>query len=202
MHRGGTEEWEPGTPVTDVDEFEIEAVEEQVAEHSEIRRAEQPEREQQLELDRLHELEQPPDPTPEPTESPRHEDGWTPFIPTSEEPPEEPAELTAVPPPPATGEPSDRAETMKETESLWQTEEPMVDRKQAQQSDWLAETGMPDTTLSFPERGPAMRLLDHRPEEREAMRQRVSTLFPVPDTVDWSVGELDYDRSQDAVADE
>ena len=54
----------------------------------------------------------------------------------------------------------------------------------------------PMPTFSFPkrERGPAMRLLDQRPEERKAIRERVSNLFPEPETTDWSVTELDYRR--------
>jgi hypothetical protein len=45
-----------------------------------------------------------------------------------------------------------------------------------------------------PGRGPAMRLLDERPREREALQERVSTLFPDPETTDWSVRELSYNR--------
>jgi hypothetical protein len=208
--RGGTEEWEPQTPPveptvvgSDLGEIDLSVVEEQVGEHSEIRRIEpDPQLEGQMQLDSEPEPETPADPaTAAPKESPKLvNDGWTPFIPTAEDSPEERDEFV---PPPSAGEaepleepeePSDDRATMQESEPLWQTGEPMVDRNQAQQSDWLAETGMRETTLDFPERGPAMRLLDQMPEEREARRQRVATLFPVPDTVDWSVGELDYQR--------
>jgi hypothetical protein len=59
--------------------------------------------------------------------------------------------------------------------------------------DWLGELGSSDT-LDWPERPAALKMLDRRPAERKAARDRVSHLFPRPETTEWSVGELDYDR--------
>ena len=62
--------------------------------------------------------------------------------------------------------------------------------------DWFAqaEHGRGGETLDFPKRGPAMRLLDQRPEERKKMNERVSTFFPDPETTDWSISEIAYER--------
>ena len=51
--------------------------------------------------------------------------------------------------------------------------------------NWLEE-GEKSPTLDFPERGPAMRLLDHREQEKAAVDDRVAHLFPRPDT-DWNL---------------
>lgn len=59
--------------------------------------------------------------------------------------------------------------------------------------DWLGELGSGDT-LDWPERPAALRMLDQRPAERRAARDRVEHLFPPPETTEWSVAELDYDR--------
>jgi len=109
---------------------------------------------------------------------------WTPFVPTADE--EEQS--------------SEGAEMMKESVPGRENREGMVERPQPQVEDWLAESGNPGDTLDFPERPPALRLLDQRPEEREAIRQRVSGLFPRPEPTEWSVGELDYDRTRRARA--
>lgn len=69
-------------------------------------------------------------------------------------------------------------------------------QKQATQvaaDDWLGELGSQDT-LDWPERPAALRMLDQRPAERRAARDRVEHLFPRPETTEWSVAELDYDR--------
>jgi hypothetical protein len=58
---------------------------------------------------------------------------------------------------------------------------------------WLDETDS-SATLDWPERPAALRMLDRRPAERQATRDRVEHLFPRPETTQWSVGELDYDR--------
>jgi hypothetical protein len=58
---------------------------------------------------------------------------------------------------------------------------------------WLDETDS-SATLDWPERPAALRMLDRRPAERKATRDRVEHLFPRPETTEWSVGELDYDR--------
>ena len=215
--RGETSEWEPARPVAEsLDEMPIGEVEEIVAEESKIRRvlpAEQPSlMDEPLDMDRFAEPVQSSTPQQQPPfdESPQLvSDGWTPFVPTIEEEDEvfeeELTTLRALPDPPPDPEPlfaedpeepSDGEATMQESAAARQTREPMAHRNEARSDDWLAEAGDPGATLNFPERGPAMRLLDHLPEEREAMRQRVSTLFPVPDTIDWSVGELDTERQR------
>jgi hypothetical protein len=70
------------------------------------------------------------------------------------------------------------------------------DQAMAHQSDdgtWLDELDS-GTTLDWPERPAALRMLDRRPAERKAARDRVEHLFPRPETTEWSVGELAYDR--------
>jgi hypothetical protein len=42
--------------------------------------------------------------------------------------------------------------------------------------------------------GPVARLLDRRSEERDAVADRVAHLFPRPETTEWNVRELNYDR--------
>lgn len=59
--------------------------------------------------------------------------------------------------------------------------------------DWLGELGSQDT-LDWPERPAALRMLDQRPAERRKVRDRVEHLFPRPETTEWSVTELDYNR--------
>jgi len=93
-------------------------------------------------------------------------------------------------------EPSEAAEKMEESVPARQNRQGMV--KRTQPEDWLAESGNPGDTLEFPERPEALRLLDQRPEEREAIRQRVSKLFPRPEPTEWSVAELEYDRTRRA----
>jgi hypothetical protein len=134
---------------------------------------------------------EPPAPQAEPEQQPLEpeirrfdvaREAWTPFVPTAERP----------------EEPSDGEKKMEESGPEPQNRQRMVERNQPQADDWLAEAGNPGDTLEFPERPPALRLLDQRPEERKAIRQRVSTLFPLPEATDWSVGELEYDRSRRA----
>ena len=65
--------------------------------------------------------------------------------------------------------------------------------------DWFAQAeGRGGETLDFPKRGPAMRLLDQRPEERKRMNERVSNFFPDPETTDWSISEIAYERRRRA----
>ena len=59
--------------------------------------------------------------------------------------------------------------------------------------DWLGSVSSSDT-LDWPERPAALRMLDNRPAERQAARNRVEHLFPRPEGTDWSVKELDYSR--------
>ena len=111
-------------------------------------------------------------------------DGWTPFVIEGDGESDEP-EPRPVPS-------ASREESKPERE----TEAPM-EPAQAH-DDWFAQVNRGGETLDFPKRGPAMRLLDHRPEERKAMRERVSNLFPDPETTEWSVGELSYERRRGA----
>jgi hypothetical protein len=62
--------------------------------------------------------------------------------------------------------------------------------------DWL---GSSSDTLDWPERPAALRMLDNRPAERQAARNRVEHLFPRPEATDWSVKELDYSRRRQRV---
>jgi hypothetical protein len=128
--------------------------------------------------------EAPSEPLEAEAEDPRGQRAWT-F-----DPPTAPSSSPAAP--------SEEPEKMQESVPPRQSRERMVERSQAQAEDWLAESGEPGDTLDFPERPPALRLLDQRPEERAAIRQRVSTLFPRPEPTEWSVGELDYDRTRRA----
>jgi hypothetical protein len=41
-------------------------------------------------------------------------------------------------------------------------------------------------------------LLDARPQERRKVTERVSYLFPRPETTEWDVSELTYDRRRRA----
>ena len=59
--------------------------------------------------------------------------------------------------------------------------------------DWMEGMSSSDT-LDWPERPAALRMLDNRPAERKAARNRVDHLFPRPEATDWSVRELDYNR--------
>ncbi len=67
------------------------------------------------------------------------------------------------------------------------------DRDQAP-PDWLTEVGGRGETIEWPERPEALRLLDQRPAQRQAARRRVRHLFPRPETTEWRVAELQYDR--------
>ena len=114
-------------------------------------------------------------PVAEGTPPRRAQDGWIPFSlqeDAVDEPPPEP----------------DAADEKQET-GPERGREPSMEPLRSPLED-------PMPTFSFPkrERGPAMRLLDQRPEERKAIRERVSNLFPEPETTDWSVTELDYRR--------
>jgi hypothetical protein len=81
-----------------------------------------------------------------------------------------------------------------EAEESSQMEDPTVDQgAQTANGTWLDELDS-SATLDWPERPAALRMLDQRPAERQAARDRVEHLFPRPETTEWSVGELDYDR--------
>jgi hypothetical protein len=67
-------------------------------------------------------------------------------------------------------------------------------------SDWLSEVDSRGETLDWPERPEALKLLDRRPAERDAARKRVRHLFPRPETTEWRVAELQYDRRRRARA--
>jgi len=125
------------------------------------------------------------------TSSKRANDGWTPFVlegggEDSEEPdPEVPG--TKVPGTEMPGTEEESATAVRK--------EPSMEPARAY-DDWFAqaEAGRGGETLDFPKRGPAMRLLDQRPEERKRMNERVSNFFPDPETTDWSISEIAYER--------
>jgi hypothetical protein len=68
----------------------------------------------------------------------------------------------------------------------------------SEERDWLTEVGSHDT-LDWPERPDALKLLDRRPAERHAARERVRHLFPRPEPTEWSVSELEYRRRRERV---
>ena len=127
----------------------------------------------------------------------RATDGWTPFV------LEGGGEDSSTADPAAPGSEAEEAdgrylEDIPEEESAPAREkEPPMEPAHAH-DDWLDQVGHGGETLDFPKRGPAMRLLDQRPEERKAMRERVSNLFPDPETTDWSIGEIAYERRRRA----
>ncbi len=128
----------------------------------------------------------------EPTGPPRRAtDGWTPFVlEGGGEGTDEPHEASEA------SDPFVPEPVLQES----QPEPPKEPDMEPARSydDWLAETSSGGETLDFPERGPAMRLLDQRPEEREKMRERVSNLFPDPETTDWSISEIAVERRRRA----
>ena len=80
------------------------------------------------------------------------------------------------------------------TETNTQHEPPAANDADAQPPDWLSEVDSRGDTLDWPERPEALKLLDRRPAERERARKRVSHLFPRPETTEWRVAELQYER--------
>lgn len=79
--------------------------------------------------------------------------------------------------------PEPRAENRARDTDAGEHQEP--ERRDLDVPSWLDEEDKPPT-LDFPERGPAMRLLDHRQEEKAAVNDRVAHLFPRPET-DWQL---------------
>ena len=133
------------------------------------------------------------------TSGKRASDGWTPFVlegggegGENAEDSEEPIfQRQPRPEPEPTREPR-----MQDSEPE-REKEPSMEPARAY-DDWLGETTQGGETLDFPKRGPAMRLLDQRPEERKALNKRVSTFFPDPETTDWSISEIAYERRRRA----
>ena len=72
-------------------------------------------------------------------------------------------------------------------------------QSEARPADWLSEVDSRGDTLDWPERPEALKLLDRRPAEREATRRRVRHLFPRPETTEWKVAELQYERDRSRV---
>jgi hypothetical protein len=94
--------------------------------------------------------------------------------------------------------PKSSSDAGRSLESEAEEEDEMADRlpdqaTQATNGTWLDELDS-SATLDWPERPAALRMLDQRPAERKAARDRVEHLFPRPETTEWSVGELDYER--------
>jgi hypothetical protein len=80
------------------------------------------------------------------------------------------------------------------TETNTQHAPPPANDDDAQPPDWLSEVDSRGDTLDWPERPEALKLLDRRPAERERARERVRHLFPRPETTEWRVAELQYER--------
>jgi hypothetical protein len=77
--------------------------------------------------------------------------------------------------------------------------EPPQAEERPKSNDWLSEVDdSHGDTLDWPERPEALKLLDQRPAERERARRRVRHLFPRPETTEWGVAELQYDRRRRA----
>jgi hypothetical protein len=131
---------------------------------------------QKLEVDQR---EPAPDDHAEFSSSRRAQDGWTPFV------------LEGG----GEGGDAEGIEHGAEEESEpARQKEPDMEPERAY-DDWFEQAeARGGETLDFPKRGPAMRLLDHRPEERKRMNERVSTFFPDPETTDWSIGEIAVER--------
>jgi hypothetical protein len=78
---------------------------------------------------------------------------------------------------------------------ITRNEEPRAADEESGPPDWLSEVDESHgDTLDWPERPEALKLLDQRPAERERARRRVRHLFPRPETTEWGVAELQYDR--------
>ncbi|MGH2962749.1 MAG: hypothetical protein ACRDL3_11250, partial [Solirubrobacterales bacterium] len=73
-------------------------------------------------------------------------------------------------------------------------EHPRSGERRRERDDWLSEVDAGGETLDWPERPEALKLLDRRPAERDRARRRVRHLFPRPETTEWGVDELQYDR--------
>ncbi|MDP9189840.1 MAG: hypothetical protein M3O25_11370, partial [Actinomycetota bacterium] len=66
-------------------------------------------------------------------------------------------------------------------------------------------TGEPDQGIGEPSPAPSdagpnpvLRLIEQTRAEREARRDRIASLFPSPETTEWSVSEIAYDRTRRA----
>lgn len=73
-------------------------------------------------------------------------------------------------------------------------EHPGSRERAPERDDWLSEVDSRGETLEWPQRPEALKLLDQRPAERDRARRRVRHLFPRPETTEWGVAELQYDR--------
>jgi hypothetical protein len=96
---------------------------------------------------------------------------------------------------------TETAEESGRSEPAEEEEDPEMSNQLTKQpaqvgDDWL---GSSSDTLDWPERPAALRMLDNRPAERQAARNRVEHLFPRPEATDWSVKELDYSRRRQRV---
>jgi hypothetical protein len=91
---------------------------------------------------------------------------------------------------------------LKEIEAEAPTTQLMADKQTPEEApaspssppDWLSEVDSRGDTLDWPERPEALKILDRRPQDRERARRRVRHLFPRPETTDWRVAELQYER--------
>jgi hypothetical protein len=80
-----------------------------------------------------------------------------------------------------------------------EAERPTTEHMDTKKPDWLSEVDESHgDTLDWPERPEALKILDRRPQERERARRRVRHLFPRPETTDWRVAELQYERRKRA----
>jgi hypothetical protein len=173
--RGGTTEWDL-TPV-DPDEVELATELEGL-----IRRPGEPEPEPAVEPQEVSELDGriSPDPDPHPQESPVTDRAREIFGDAIEAGPEaEPEQpTTALELIPAPAEPSTVAVAQYEVE----------------QRRLVDDEGRPRPA------SPVLRLIEQTRAEREARTQRVAGLFPPPETTEWNVRDISYDRTRRAGA--
>jgi hypothetical protein len=69
------------------------------------------------------------------------------------------------------------------------------------QADSTASIERPAEPEVFPDErapSPVAKMLEHRSQQREEIAERVASLFPRPETTEWNVREISYDRSRRA----
>jgi hypothetical protein len=196
-HRGETAEWSAGTDDVD-DELdllnqELPVAEEPVTTEEEVVPAgEEPE---DVPGPRFAAVDAPdPDrePEPEPEQEPKADESFEWHTPTRDVP-RYGREAPVVPPQPASdGE---------EVEVFAGPRRIRLERAEEEPPVTNAET-TPERTLRHDDTGPVARLLALHSAEREATASRVANLFPAPETTEWNVREIAYDRSRRAPAGE
>ncbi len=192
--RGETAEWDAGAedeldllnqelPIAE----EADTMEEPIAESNEIEVADEVEEAEEVPHARFEAVDAPSEPAPEESFE------WQTPVREQRESPRYGREAPVVPPQP-TGEADDEVEVFRGPRRI--RLEPAEE-----ESTLMNET----TTERAPRRGdssPVARLLALHSAEREATASRVANLFPPPETTEWNVREIAYDRNRRAPAGE